>query len=119
MRDATEAFTWDSSSQKQTKAYYEAVSLFARGETVAPQTDAERRRVRYSVEMDVYLGERQRGDSDNFLKCGLDALVKCGCDSYRRGRGWRTQQVRRPQDERDNPRTIYQITRLENPLGQN
>jgi hypothetical protein len=34
---------------KETKAYYDAVAIFARGRTVAPYTDAERRKVRYAV----------------------------------------------------------------------
>lgn len=97
----------------EAKAYYEAVAIFAQGRTVAPQTDAQRRRVRYAVQIDVYLGARQRGDFDNFWKCGLDALVKCGAihaDSAVDGEHSRCIVHK---DERDNPRTQYLITRLE------
>src|SRR3981081_72380 len=61
---------------KEAKAYYDAVAIFAQGRTVAPQTDAERRKVKYSVEVDVYLGKGQRLDADNGGKCSVDALVK-------------------------------------------
>jgi len=103
---------------KEAKAYYDAVAIFARGRTVSPATDSERRRVRYTVQIDVYLGERQRGDADNFLKCGIDALVRCGVihsDAY--------VQECRPivhKDERtnpENPRTQYLVTRLEETRG--
>lgn len=104
---------------KDAKAYYDAVAIFARGQTVAPQTDAERRRVRYGVRIDIYLGERQRGDFDNFWKCGLDALVKCGAIHTDAAVDGEHSKCVVHKDERDNPRTIYQITRLENPLGQN
>ena len=102
---------------KETKAYYEAVALFARGQTVAPETDAERRRVRYTVELDVYLGERQRGDGDNFLKCGIDALTRAGiihsdANVYQ-------SLARVHKDQRENPHTTYLVTRLEEKHGTN
>ena len=100
---------------KGTKAYYDAVAILARGETVVPQTDAERRTVRYAVEVDVYLGERQRGDADNFLKCSIDALVRAGiihsdANVYQ-------SLARVHKDERHNPRTEYRVTRLESHIG--
>lgn len=94
---------------KTTKAYYDAVAIFARGATVAPATDAERRKVKYAVSIDVYLGAKQRGDADNFLKCGIDALVNCGVihsDAF-------VSESRAivHKDQRDNPRTTYFVTR--------
>lgn len=102
---------------RETKAYYDAVAIFAGGQTVAPETDAERRRARYTVEVDVYLGERQRGDADNFLKCGIDGLVRAGvihsdANVYQ-------SLARVHKDERDNPHTTYLVTRLEEQHGKN
>ena len=52
---------------KQAKAYYDAVAIFARGETVAPATDAERKRSQYGVTIDVFLPPKARSfDFDNF-----------------------------------------------------
>jgi len=102
---------------KEAKAYYDAVAIFARGRTVAPQTDKERKRARYSVRMDVYLGPRQRGDFDNFWKCGLDALVHCGVihnDSAVDGKNSRAVVHK---EDRENPRTEYLVTRLEEKDG--
>jgi len=99
---------------KTAKAYYDATAIFARGRTVAPVTDAERRAVRYAVRIDVYLPPKARGDFDNFWKCGLDAIVHCGVihnDSAVDGEQSRCVVHR---DERDNPRTTYLIERLEN-----
>jgi Holliday junction resolvase RusA-like endonuclease len=96
---------------KSAKAYYDAVAIFAQGRTVSPQTDAERRKVQYSVQMDVYLGEKQRGDADNFLKCGLDALVHCGM--IHSDAAVKECKAIVHKDERENPRTTYLITRME------
>src|SRR5215471_6528965 len=60
---------------KEARAYYDAVAIFAQGRTIAPFDAKERTKTRYNVQIDVYLGPNQRGDNDNFLKCGLDALV--------------------------------------------
>jgi hypothetical protein len=101
---------------KEAKAFYDAVALFARQRTVAPEAPAARRKVRYSVRIDVYLGPRDRGDFDNFWKCGLDGLVKAGVihsDNYVDGD--RSNSVVH-KDERDNPynpRTHYRVERLE------
>jgi Holliday junction resolvase RusA-like endonuclease len=98
---------------KEAKAYYDAVAIFAQGRTVAPQTDKERKRARYAVRMDVYLGAGQRGDFDNFWKCGLDALVNCGMihnDSAVDGEKSKSVVHK---DERHNPRTEYLVSRLE------
>jgi hypothetical protein len=101
---------------KEAKAYYDAVALISRQRTVIPAKPAERRKVRYAVRMDVYLGPRDRGDFDNFFKCGIDALVKAGVihsDNYVDGD--RSNSVVH-KDERDNPynpRTRYRVERLE------
>lgn len=98
---------------KEAKAYYDAVAIFARGRTVAPQTDKERKRARYSVEMDVYLGPRQRGDFDNFWKCGLDALVNCGVIHNDSAVDGDKSKCAVHKEDRENPRTEYLVTRLE------
>jgi Holliday junction resolvase RusA-like endonuclease len=95
---------------KDAKAYYDATAIFARGQTVAPATDAERRKVRYEVHIDVYLGPKMRGDEDNFLKAGIDALVHCGV-IHSDNNSHNIINVHR--DERDNPRTTYLVERLE------
>jgi hypothetical protein len=102
---------------KDAKAYYAAVSLFAQGRTVAPQTDAERKRARYAVRMDVYLGAGQRGDFDNFWKCGLDALVNCGVIHNDSAVDGEKSNCVVHKDERLNPRTQYLISRLEENRG--
>jgi Holliday junction resolvase RusA-like endonuclease len=95
---------------KETKAYYEAVAIFARGATVAPITDADRRKTKYEVHMDVYLGPKMRGDEDNFAKAGIDALVRAGV-IHSDHCSHNIINVHR--DQRDNPRTEYQVERLE------
>jgi Holliday junction resolvase RusA-like endonuclease len=61
--------------------------------------------------VDVYLGAKQRGDADNFLKCGVDALVHAGVmhsDAYADD-----SRAIVHKDDRDNPRTEYTVTRME------
>lgn len=99
------------------KAYYAAVAIFARGRTVAPQTDAELRKVKYSVRIDVFLGPRQRGDFDNFWKCGLDALVHCGVLHSDAAVDGETSKCVVHGDERENPRTTYAVSRTERENG--
>jgi Holliday junction resolvase RusA-like endonuclease len=96
---------------KPVKAYYEAVAIFAGGRTVSPVTDAERRKVRYHVTVDVYLGRRQRGDADNFSKSAVDGLVKAGV--IHSDANVETCTVTVHKDERDNPRTEYKVVRME------
>lgn len=98
---------------KEAKAYYAAVAIFARGRTVAPSTDADRKRVRYAVRIDVYLGAKQRGDFDNFWKCGLDALANCGVIHNDAAVDGDQSKCVVHKDQRDNPRTVYQVTRME------
>jgi Holliday junction resolvase RusA-like endonuclease len=99
---------------KEAKAYQEAVAIFAHGRTVSPATAAERRKARYTVQMDVYLGPRQRLDSDNALKVGIDSLVRCGV-LHSDANVYESRAIIH-KDERnnpENPRTQYLVTRME------
>jgi Holliday junction resolvase RusA-like endonuclease len=98
---------------KEAKAYYDAVAIFAQGRSVTPETPAERKRVHYTVRIDVYLGERQRGDFDNFWKCGLDALVHCGVIHSDAAVDGETSKCVVHKDERHDPRTTYLVSRME------
>jgi Holliday junction resolvase RusA-like endonuclease len=62
----------------EAKAFKDAVVIFAQGRTVAPETDAERRKVQYRVEAHVYYGPGNRGDADNFGKAICDSLQYAG-----------------------------------------
>ena len=93
----------------EAKAFKDAVAIFARGRTVAPATDKERRSVKYAVQIDVYLGVGQRGDADNFNKIAVDALVNCGLihsDAF-----MRSCLVTVHKEDRLNPRTEYAVAR--------
>lgn len=97
----------------EANAFYDAVAIFARGRTVAPPTDAERRKVRYGVRIDIYLPHRARLDFDNGLKCGCDALVNAGViHSDAKVDGGHSNCIIH-RDDRDNPRTEYTVERLE------
>lgn len=97
---------------KEAKAYYDAVSIFARGRTVAPNDATDRKRASYAVRIDVYLAPKARGDFDNFWKCGLDALVHCGViHSDAAVDGERSNCVVH-KDHRHNPHTVYLVERL-------
>lgn len=101
---------------KEAKAYKDAVAIFARGRTVAPNTDAERRRVQYHVEVRVYLGYKQRLDSDNSLKVAIDALVSAGVlhsDAH-----VTESKAVIVKDERENPRTHFIVERMGKLNGQ-
>lgn len=102
---------------KETKAYYDAVAIFAQGRTVTPEASADKKNVRYGVRIDVYLGERQRGDFDNFWKCGLDALVHCGVIHTDAAVDGEHSKCVVHKDERENPRTEYQVARLQETHG--
>lgn len=102
---------------KATRAYYDAVAIFARGRTVSPETDTERRKVRYAVRIDVYIPQHSHVDFDNCWKCGMDALENCGLihnDSHVDGE---RSNVIIHKDDRLNPRTEYRVERLEEPLA--
>lgn len=93
----------------EAKAFKAAVAIFARGRTVAPATDKERRNVKYAVQIDVYLGVGQRGDADNFNKIAVDSLVDCGVihsDAF-----MRSCLVTVHKEDRLNPRTEYCVAR--------
>lgn len=97
---------------KEAIAYRDAVAIFARGRTVAPLTDAERRRVRYRIVVRVVLGYKQRLDSDNSLKVAIDSLTNCGVihsDAY--SEDSRALIVK---NDRQNPRTEFTVERMEN-----
>jgi Holliday junction resolvase RusA-like endonuclease len=95
---------------KEVKAYYDAVAIFARGRTVAPASEIERRKVKYRVEADIYLGKNQRLDVDNSGKCLLDGIVRAGVihsDAF-----VVENKITIHKDQRDQPRTQYVVTRL-------
>jgi Holliday junction resolvase RusA-like endonuclease len=95
----------------EAKAFKDAVAIFARGRTVAPATEKERKAVRYRVGVHVVLGPRARMDCDNSSKVALDALqaarvihsdakvVECVLTIDR--------------DDRTHPRTEFFVTRME------
>jgi Holliday junction resolvase RusA-like endonuclease len=94
----------------EAKAYKYAVAIFARGRTVAPESLKDRKKARYRVQIDVYLGKGQRLDGDNAGKVGVDALVYAGVIHA----DHRVQSHLIPHDEdRANPRTEYTVERLE------
>ena len=62
----------------ETKAFRQAVCIFARGRTCIPADPRERRKARYNVTVKVTLGRGQRMDEDNCLKVSLDALQYAG-----------------------------------------
>jgi Holliday junction resolvase RusA-like endonuclease len=96
---------------KDAKAYKDAVAIFARGRTVAPLTNSERRRVKYRVLVDVYLGPNQRLDADNCGKLLCDSLETAGVIHSDAFVG--DFRVRPHKDERNNPRTEFFVTRME------
>lgn len=88
----------------ETRAWFDAVAVFTRGRTVAGEEHA--------VYYRVYLGYRQRGDIDNFLKVLLDALVRARLlltdNSVTEIHGWKDRDVK-------NPRTEITVSRIERP----
>jgi Holliday junction resolvase RusA-like endonuclease len=98
---------------KEAKAFYEAVAMFARRRTVAPATDAERRKVKYAVRVDVWYGPKQRGDADNQGKALLDSLVKCGViHSDANVVRFDIEVYRDERNDPRNPRVKFQVERL-------
>lgn len=91
----------------EARAYYDAVAIFARGRSVAKP------KARYAVQIDVFLGPRQRLDFDNGFKCGLDALVRAGVIHSDAAVDGAQSNCIVHKDERTNPRTEYTVTRLE------
>lgn len=62
----------------QAEAFYATVAAYAKGRTISPETDKERKKVAYRVTVRAILGPKDRRDADNSLKCCLDALKDCG-----------------------------------------
>lgn len=96
----------------EAKAWKEAVAIFARGQSVMPPTDRERRRCQYRVEVHVFYGPRDRGDADNFGKALLDGLTACGMIHSDTHVDFRVVPHKDQRDDPRNPRTEYQIERL-------
>lgn len=96
---------------KEAKAFKAAVAIFARGRTVDPMTERERRNVRYRVEVHVYLGLRQRLDADNCGKLLCDGLQDAGVIHSDAFVG--NFSVTPHKDQRDNPRTEFIVSRME------
>lgn len=89
-------------------AFKKAVAIFARGQSVAPARESERRRVAYRLEAWVYLGKGARGDGDNFWKCIADGLTEAGViHSDAAVSEWLLYKWRG-----ENPRTEVRVTRL-------
>jgi hypothetical protein len=96
---------------KEANAFYDAVAIFAKGRTVAPLTDSERRKVHYQIGADVWLGPHQRLDADNSGKVICDALQNARVihsDAF-----VKNFQVTIHKDDRANPRTEIAVERLE------
>jgi hypothetical protein len=96
----------------EAKAWKDAVALFARGATVAPETDRERKNCRYRVEAHVFYGPRDRGDSDNFGKAICDGLVHAGVIHSDVHVDFRVVPHKDERDDPRNPRTDYIVERL-------
>jgi Holliday junction resolvase RusA-like endonuclease len=98
----------------EANAFRDAVVLKARGRTVAPVSKAERDKVRYAIQVTVYLGAGERGDGDNFLKCIADSLQHAGViHSDARVRRW---MLDVEDCDRENPRTEIVVWRVERRL---
>lgn len=98
----------------EAKAFYAATAIFSQHRSVTPLSEAERRTVRYGVRIDIFLPPRARGDFDNFWKCGLDSLVKCGVIHSDAAVDGEESKCVVHRDDRENPRTEYLIKRLAN-----
>jgi Holliday junction resolvase RusA-like endonuclease len=95
----------------EAKAFKDAVAIFARRRTVAPATPAERRKVKYKVLVDVYLGPNQRLDADNCGKLLCDSLAYAGVIHSDAFVG--DFRVRPHKDDRQNPRSEFFVSRME------
>jgi Holliday junction resolvase RusA-like endonuclease len=88
------------------KAFKRDLAVFARGDTIAPASEADRKKVRYSLRVIVFLGSGNRGDGDNFFKCVADGLEAAGViHSDASIKDWHCY-VRR---DADNPRTVITV----------
>lgn len=96
----------------EARAFYDAVAILSRGQSVAPTDDTERRKARYSVIVDVYLGPRQHMDFDNAWKCSLDALTRAGIIHNDSAVDGATSNCIIHGNDRENPRTEYKVRRI-------
>ena len=95
----------------EARAFKDAVCIFARGRTVSPATEKERREVRYRVGVHVVLAPRARMDCDNSAKVALDALQAAGVLHSDAKVVECVLTIDRT--DRENPRTEFFVTRLE------
>lgn len=94
----------------EAKAFRDAVAIFARGDSVTPDSERERKKCKYFVRVDVYLGPKQRLDADNAGKVALDALQNAGVlhsDAYVHECRLLVHKF-----QRDRPRTEFLVERL-------
>jgi Holliday junction resolvase RusA-like endonuclease len=96
----------------EAKAWKDAVAIFSRGRTVAPASDAQRHSCRYRVEVHVFYGPGQRGDSDNFGKALLDGLTHAGVIHSDTHVDFRVVPHKDERKNPENPRTEYHVERL-------
>ena len=102
----------------EAKAYKDAVAIFARGESLDPETAAKRRTIRYGLYVRVVRGKGQFGDGDNYWKVVADALQHARViHSDARVRDWF---LTVDDDDRENPRTeiIATVLGATSPLAQ-
>jgi Holliday junction resolvase RusA-like endonuclease len=81
------------------------IATFLRGRFV----DAEA----FEVEATIYLGYRQKGDADNFLKVLIDGLAEAGAfrmAGERVSDAKVTDVIARVRRDRDNPRTVIRVS---------
>jgi Holliday junction resolvase RusA-like endonuclease len=100
---------------KEAVAWKQAVAIFSKGLTVAPEDERERKKARYRVKVIVYLAYSQRGDADNFAKCCMDGLQSAGVihsDAYIADCNIVVDKDHRS-DPRS-PRTVFYVERMEN-----
>lgn len=92
-------------------AFRDAVAIFARGRTVAPESKAERKKVRYTVTVTIFLGRGVRLDADNGMKVALDALQAAGVIHSDANVAEAKAVI--VKTERADPCTDFEVTRLE------
>lgn len=91
-------------------AFKRAVAIFAAGRTVIPvgATKYQLSKVRYALNVTVYLGVGERGDGDNFFKGIGDGLADAGViHSDARIKTWH---IRVEDNDRHNPRTEISVS---------
>jgi Holliday junction resolvase RusA-like endonuclease len=86
------------------------VAYIADGQTVAPESDKERKKTRYRLKATVFLGTKKRGDGDNFWKCIGDGLKEAGVIHSDAAVDEWIMIIDR--SERDNPRTEIEVERI-------